>query len=201
MFLPPGNVGAATGLEFGYSISGLGTDTARITYRLANNTGTEWRNLRFIGDVSGDTFDAQMELAKVAGAGGGAGDPARFGIDDFLTGNLFLDDVQNKGELDNANHCLGACESEGALQWNLDALGQGAVWEIDILLSQSGITQSQRWLEFALTDADGAVLDPQQVLSYSGSAVLVPLPPGLLMFSAALMTFGLLPRGRLRRFD
>jgi hypothetical protein len=137
-----------------------------------------------------------MELASVHGASGGNGDPARFGIDDFLTGNLFLDDVLNKGELDNSDHCLGACESEGALQWNLDALAQGKVWEIDVLLSELGVTQSQRWLEFALTDAGGAVLDPQQVLSYSGTAVVVPLPPSLMVFSAALLVLGLQTRGQ-----
>ena len=199
VFLPPANVAAGTGIDFGYSISGLGTGTARITYRISNNTGTEWRNLRFIGDVSGDIFDTQMELASVKGAGGGAGDPARFGIDDFIQGNLFLDDVLNKGELDNANHCLGACESEGALQWNLDALGQGKVWKIDVLLSELGVVQSQRWLEFELTDAGGAVLDPRQMLTYSGTATVVPLPPSLLMFGAALLSFRLVSRGQHRR--
>ena len=199
VFLPPGEVTAGTGLDFGYSVSGVGTGTARVTYRIGNNTGTEWRNLRFIGDVSGDIFDAQMELASVKGAGGGAGNPARFGIDDFHKGDLFLNDVQSKGELDNANHCLGACESEGALQWNLDALGQGKVWEIDVLLSELGVTQSQLWLEFELTDTVGAVLDPRQVLTYSGSAVVVPLPPSLLMFGAALLSFRLAPRGQRRR--
>lgn len=198
VFLPPSGVAASTGLDFSYSIGGLGTDNAHITYRIANNTSTAWTNLRFIGDVSGDTFDTQMELASAQGAGGGAGDPARFGIDDFINGDLFLNDVLNTGELDNANHCLGACQSEGALQWNLDALGQGKVWEIDVLLSELGAIQSQRWLEFALTDAGGTVLDPAQVLTYSGTAVVVPLPPSLLVFSAALLALGLTPRGQRR---
>lgn len=185
-FVPPDNVTAATGLGYGYSISDLGTDTARITYRITNNTDTSWHNLRFIGDVSGDTFDTQMEIVNAAGATGTPGEASRFGVDDFFTGDLFLNDVVTLGQLDNANHCASACQAEGALQWDLDVLGQGKVWEIGVSLSQAGVKQSERLLEFTLTDFNGDALNPAQVLTYSGTATVVPVPGSLLLFSAGL---------------
>ena len=185
-FVPPDGVIASTGLGFDYLISGFGTGAAHITYRIANHTDTSWHNLRFIGDVSGGTFDVQKELVTAIGAGGGAGEATRFGIDDFFTGDLFLNDVLNNGQLDNTDHCQGACEAEGALQWQLDVLGQGETWQIDVLLSDMGATQAQRRLEFALTDGAGVMLDPEQALTYSGIASVssVPLPPSLLLFGA-----------------
>ena len=72
------------------------------------------------------------------------------------------------------------------MQWQLDVLGQGETWQIDVLLSDIGVTQAQRRLEFALTDGAGVMLDPEQTLTYSGIASVssVPLPPSLLLFGA-----------------
>ena len=142
-FVPPDGVIASTGLAFDYLVSGFGTGTGRITYRVAKHTDTSWHNLPFIGDVSGDTFDAHKEFVAALGAAGGAGEATRFGIADFFTGDLLSSDVLNNGQLDDSDHCQGACEAEGALQWQLDVLGQGETWQIDVLLSDIGATQAQ----------------------------------------------------------
>lgn len=196
VFLPAGDVSGNTGLTFDYDISGLGTGTIAITYSILNNTATDWHNLRFIGDVSGDTFDTRMEHAAVVGAGGGADDPVRFGIDDFFAGDLFLNDILNQGQLDGVDHCAGPCEAEGALQWDLAQLGQGQTWVIAILLSDSGEMNSERAIAFTLTDAGGIVLDPAQVLSFSGAATVVPLPASQLLLASATLALALWRRRR-----
>lgn len=142
-FVPPDGIIASTGLAFDYLVGGFGTGTVRITYRVAKHTDTSWHNLRFSGDVSGDTFDAHKEFVAALGAAGGAGEATRFGIADFFTGDLLSSDVLNNGQLDDSDHCQGACEAEGALQWQLDVLGQGETWQIDVLLSDIGASRAR----------------------------------------------------------
>ena len=163
----------ATGLVFDYSFSGAGTDTLTVVYGITNQTGLNWTGLRFLADVSGDPFDGLLELASVRGAPLTAADPAAWGIDDFDTGNLYINDILGAGQLDNSDGCGGvACPAEGALQWNLDQLADGQRWVITVQLSDAGLVGSQRWIEFALDDGGPT----GEVLSFSGQAMVVPLP-------------------------
>lgn len=173
VYAPPTGAEFATGLAFDYSFSGIGTDTMTVVYGITNQTGLTWTGLRFLADVSGNPFDGLLELASVHGAPLTAADPAAWGIDDFDTGNLYITDILGAGQLDNSDGCGGvACAAEGALQWNLDQLADGQRWVVTVQLSEAGLVGSQRWLEFALDDG-GPTGD---VLSFSGQAVVVPLP-------------------------
>ncbi|MEQ8663408.1 MAG: hypothetical protein RLW62_21535 [Gammaproteobacteria bacterium] len=190
VYAPPGDVTAATGLGFDYGYADAGSATLRIAYTIRNDTAATWTGLRFLADVSGDPFDVPIEVASVHGAAATAGDPQAWGIDDFFTGDLFVNDVLGIGQLDNGNGCGGAaCAAEGALQWNLASLAPGERWIITVLLSDAGVTNASRWLEFAL-DAGGPT---GAVLSFSGAAVVVPLP------AAAWLLAGGIPLLRARR--
>ncbi|MEQ8230412.1 MAG: hypothetical protein RLW61_08750 [Gammaproteobacteria bacterium] len=173
VYAPPGGVTAATGLGFDYAYEGSGNDTLRVAYTISNDTGVAWTGLRFLADVSGDPFDLPIEVASVHGTAVAPGDPQAWGIDDFYTGDLFVSDFLGAGLLDNSNGCGNvACAAEGALQWNLDALAPGERWVITVLLSDAGVTNANRWLEFALHDGSPT----GEVLTFSGQAVVVPLP-------------------------
>lgn len=71
-----------------------------------------------------------------------------------------------EGQLDDTDHCARACAAECALQWHLAALENGEIWEISVMLSDTGSALSQRMLEFALTDGAGTPLEPEQALSF-----------------------------------
>ena len=71
-----------------------------------------------------------------------------------------------EGQLDDTDHCARACAAECALQWHLAALENGEIWEISVMLSDTGSALSQRMLEFALTDGAGTPLEPGQALSF-----------------------------------
>jgi len=173
----------ATGLAFDYAYSGVGTDTMTIVYGITNATGLTWTGLRFLADVSGNPFDGLLELASVRGAPLTTADPAAWGIDDFATGNLYINDILGAGQLDNSDGCGGvACAAEGALQWNLDQLADGQRWVITVQLSEAGLVGSQRWLEFALDDGGPT----GEVLSFSGQATVVPLPAAAWLLLSAV---------------
>jgi hypothetical protein len=197
VYLPPGNVTAGTGLQFDYSIAGMGTDQFSINYRIMNDTGKDWHNLRFIADVSGDPFDPLKEIPSVNWPAAVPGDPDNSGVDDFFAGDLFVVDILNDGDLDGIDHCGGvACEAEGALQWNLAILSDGAFWNIDILLSDAGASLSDRWIAFDLADAAGVVLAPAETLMFSGTATTVPVPASVFLVGGALPLVGLFRRAR-----
>lgn len=186
VFAPPDTVAAATGLEYGYSFSGAGSGALDIAYTIGNQTGIAWTGLRFFVDVSGDTFDDLLELPTIETGPGDAGDATGWGVDDFISGDLFLTDILSSAELDGENHCAGiACMAEGGLQWNLDTLPDGQTWLIRVRLSDDGSALGKVALRMQLADAVGAALDGQQ-LSVSGQAVVVPLPGGLMLLLGAL---------------
>ena len=190
VYATPTGAEFATGLVFDYAFSGIGTDTMTITYGITNETGLTWTGLRFLADVSGDPFDSLLELASVRGAPLTPADPVAWGIDDFDTGNLYINDILGAGQLDNSDGCGGvACAAEGALQWNLEQLADGQRWVITVQLSDAGLVGSQRWLEFALDDGGPT----GEVLSFSGQAVVVPLP------AAAWLLLGGMPLLTVRR--
>lgn len=185
-FSPPTAVGA-TGLTYEYGIAGEGTGTMVVTYRLTNTTAQTWANLRFFADVA-------LTGSYVPGVhwpAPGPGDPDQFGVDDFFSGNLF-DDISNANQLDGTNQCgVGPCEEEAALQWNLASLAPGLIWEVQVGLSDDGTVLGSRHLTAAVAS------DEAQVLTLSGTAQVVPLPPSALLLASGLA--GLAGAARKRR--
>jgi len=197
VFAPPDTVTGATGLDYTYSVTGVGTDALEMTYAIGNQTGLTWTGLRFFVDVSGDPFDDLLEIPIIEVGSTDSSDPAGWGVDDFLGGDLFLTDILNAAKLDGENHCAGAaCAAEGGLEWDLDALPSGKTWLISVRLSDDGSTLGNVALRMQLADGVGAALDGQ-LLSVSGRAVVVPLPGALLLMLAALPT--LVARNRASR--
>ena len=167
-----------------------------MTYAIGNQTGITWTGLRFFVDVSGDPFDDLLEIPVIEVGITDSGDPVGWGADDFVAGDLFLTDILSAAKLDGENHCAGAaCAAEGGLQWDLDALPNGQTWLVRVRLSDDGSTLGKVALRMQLANGLGTALDGQ-VLSVSGSAVVVPLPGALLLMLGAL---SLLAGNRLER--
>lgn len=188
VFAPPDTVTGATGLDYSYSFTGAGTGALEMTYAIGNQTGITWTGLRFFVDVSGDPFDDLLEIPVIEVGTTDSGDPVGWGADDFVAGDLFLNDILSAAKLDGENHCAGAaCAAEGGLQWDLDALPNGQTWLVRVRLSDDGSTLGKVVLRMQLANGLGTALDGQ-VLSVSGSAVVVPLPGALLLMLGALST-------------
>jgi hypothetical protein len=185
VYAPIDTVEAATGLDFGYSVSGVGSGTVAVSYTVTNTTGLDWTGLRFFAVVAGDPFDALLEIAGQGGSALDDRDPARWGIDDFQAGDLFLNDVLTAATLDATNHCgATACAAEAGLEWHLDTLPDGMTWLVRVLLSEEGVTLGNVALSLTLADAAGDPLVPFETLHVSGTATLVPLPGGLALLAA-----------------
>jgi len=185
-----GSVGSVSGLSFSHSISSINPGLMQVQYRLENTSASDDFGIGFISraDPDGDSTDFfSSEVANPIWPGTApANEAVRWEIDDFFSGNLDQN-ILNLGQLDNANGCGADCDVLMALQWNFGMLKltPGQIALINLGLSDDGQTLSSRLLAAALDNGAGAGIDP--VLTFSGTATVVPLPAPIVLLAGGLL--------------
>lgn len=188
----PQSTGATTNLSYGYSLSGLGSPTFEVTYVLTNDDPvTTFTDLRFIVNVqpdgSGSYNDQATEVPHPWGAAA-PGDPSQFQIATY-DDNLYIQIPTNNG-LDSTDTCGGTCDVDFGLQWNVPQLAPGEQWMISVALSDDGTSLSSRYLQAISADTANTAL------TFSGSAVVVPLPPAFGLLLAGVAALGRIGKAR-----
>lgn len=177
----PTSTATTTGLTYDYTVNGLGSSLATIEYVIGNEGPATFTDLRFMVDLQPDgssSFNDEGRIVPDPWPPAEPGDPDQFQIAEF-TENLAADIVNNNG-LNGLDSCGGSCDLEFALQWNLAQILPGEVWSITVGLSDDGQSLSGHYLQAASVDT------ADTVLTFSGQAAVVPLPPALVLFGSAL---------------
>jgi hypothetical protein len=176
----PGAQATVTDLTYSYVLSGLGTPAASILYTISNDGIDPFTDLRFMVNVQADGSNSFLDTVNVVFGPAAAGDPDQFQVGDFSiepVGALLAD----HDGADGSNACgAAACDADLALQWNLASLDPGAVWLVQISLSDDGSRISDRYLQAISADSDSA-------LTFSGVASVVPEPTTGLLFLGGLV--------------
>jgi PEP-CTERM motif len=175
-------------LAYSYSFAGLGTSVFSVIYTITNNDFLPFTDLRFIVDVQPDGGGnaipptASDTTSEFWGAQR-PGDPDKRQIHartvlDTLVGRI----ASNDGLDDGDNSCVGACDAELALEWDIPQLAPGETWTIGVaLVDDPSIMLSERWVRAI---ADGT---SNTVLTVSA----VPEPSTYAMLFGGLVVLGL----------
>jgi hypothetical protein len=185
---PPDQHDLLTALTYGYTAGGLGTTLFTVRYSIRNDDDDPFTGLRFMVNVQPDGSGSLQDNALVFWGAQAAGDPDQYQVA-TVAQNLQNAIVLNN-TLNDSNSCAGvACNVDFALQWNLAQLDPGLEWVITVGLSDDGTALSTRYLQAASSaDPSGTVL------TFSGSAAVVPVPAAGLLLASALVGLGGLAR-------
>lgn len=176
----PSEHAAVTDLAFQYAVLDLGTPTLSLVYEIANQGTEAFSDLRFMLNVQADGSNSFLDLVTVAFGAGAPGEPDAFQVGDFAVDSLGSVLAANDGA-DGSNACgVLACDADLALQWNLPSLAPGAIWQIEVALSEDGTARSTRFLQATSADTDVTTL------TVSGLATVVPEPTTLLLLGLGL---------------
>jgi hypothetical protein len=175
-----------TDIAYSYALGGNDTSLLSIAYRFVNNSPSfSFSNLRFMVNTQPDGNSSFVDTpGEVWGAKVG-GDPDRRESVDFAAG-LAADIVANNGLTNGPTTCVGTCDVDFALQWDLASLKPGEIWTITVGLSDNGQALSSRFLTAA-----GA---PGPTLTFSGNAALVPEPSQVLWLAAGGLLLAMMRR-------
>jgi hypothetical protein len=188
---PPSVTALNPALSFGYSISGLGTDLATVTYTIHNGSASSsFDKLRFWVVVNPDG-DQNNFIDRVTQNWGGAtltGPVAREA--DAADGDPFSSigsrAISNNGLTDSAPSaaCAAAtgCDAAMAMQWNADHLLAGQNFTIRVGLSDDGRTLSSRSLTAHAVDN----LATNLTLSGFSTVATIPEPSSWALFVAGI---------------
>jgi hypothetical protein len=175
----PGVQAAFTDLTYSYALSGLGTPAASILYTISNDGIDPFADLRFMVNVQADGSNSFLDTVNVVFGAAAPGDPDQFQVGDFSVDPVGVLLADHDGA-DGSNACgVAVCDADLALQWNLAALDPGAVWLVQVSLSDDGSRVSDRYLQAISADSDSA-------LTFSGVASVVPEPTTGLLFIGGL---------------
>lgn len=181
----PVTIDGLTTLSYDYGKSGDGTSALTLTYMITNDDTSEWKDLRFMLRVQADGEQVNYldTVARTWGANSG-NEPDHYQVDVFE----FDPDLREKIVTNNGLDDMDASESENpldvdfALEWDLDTLGPGLQWVITVLLSDDGTTISPN--RFLQATGVGSL---DTVLTFSGTAGVVPIPGTVFLLGSGLM--------------
>jgi hypothetical protein len=202
---PPSVTALNPALSFGYSISGLGTDLATVTYTVHNGSASSsFDKLRFwvVVNPDGDQNSFIDRVTQNWGAATLTGPVAReaqaFDFDPF--NSITSRAIANSGLTDSAPSaaCVAAagCDAVMAMQWNADHLLAGQNFTIRVGLSDDGRTLSSRNLTAHSVD------NLATALTFSGFSTVaaIPEPSSWALFVAGIAGISSLASRR-RRAD
>jgi hypothetical protein len=188
---PPSVTALNPALSFGYSVSGLGTDLATVTYTVHNGSASSsFDKLRFwvVVNPDGDQNNFLDRVTQNWGAATLTGPVAReaqaFDFDPF--NSITSRAIANNGLTDSAPSAVCAavagCDAVMAMQWNADHLLAGQNFTIRVGLSDDGRTLSSRSLTAHAVDN----LATNLTLSGFSTVAAIPEPSSWALFVAGI---------------
>jgi len=192
-------VAGASGLSFNAQVSPPlplgpgGTAQLLVTFDLTNTKGSATQPMKFIAEVDPNGADDRLDT-PASHMVIGAHEPDRFEIDNATPVPSLLDQNIVNGQLNNA--IAPACQSQPcdvdfALQWNIPALQPGETSRVIVSLSDDGQHNSASFLS-----ATHVLPDDEEILTFSGTAQVVPEPETWLLLGAGI---GVMVLGYARR--
>lgn len=178
-------IATITTLSYDYGISGLGTSALLLTYTITNDDSLAWNDLRFMLDIQADGEQTNwLDTVAVTWGANSGNEPDHYQVDEFdYVDNLINKIVDNNGLDDSdASKSENPLDVDFALQWNLDVLDPGEQWAITALLSDDdSVISPNRFLQ-----ATG-VGSLDTVLTFSGTANVVPIPGSVFLLVSGVM--------------
>jgi len=185
-------------LEYGFSVSGAGTNLLTIDFSVRNTSpGESFSDLRFMLFANPDGGADFMDVVTEKWSGAAAGDPVRreARMPDALNGILSRIAITNNlTETPSAmdTDCTGGagCDANVALQWNAALLEPGKTMLVRVGLSDDGQALSSRFLTISSASNAGTAL------TFSGQVQVVPEPGTTALMLAGLLGVGALVQRR-----